>query len=76
MSIFIVPLYLFYRKAVGQLNKRIKFISILGIVHVLSMIIYCMSQSFLAHNSGNIFYFFVLFLFYAFMVNESAITPE
>lgn len=76
LSIFIVPLYLFYRKAVGQLNKRIKFISILGIVHVLSMIIYCMSQSFLAHNSGNIFYFFVLFLFYAFMVNESAITPE
>ena len=57
-------------------NKRIKFISILGIVHVLSMIIYCMSQSFLAHNSGNIFYFFVLFLFYAFMVNESTTTSE
>ena len=76
LSVFIVPLYLFYRKAVGQLNKRIKFISILGIVHVLSMIIYCMSQSFLAHNSGNIFYFFVLFLFYAFMVNESATTSE
>ena len=76
LSIFIIPLYLFYRNAVGQLNKRIKFISILGIVHVLSMIIYCMSQSFLAHNSGNIFYFFVLFLFYAFMVNESATTSE
>lgn len=76
LSIFIIPLYLFYRNAVGQLNKRIKFISILGIVHVLSMIIYCMSQSFLAHNSGNIFYFFVLFLFYAFMVNESTTTSE
>ena len=76
LSIFIIPLYLFYRKAVGQLNKRIKFISILGIVHVLSTIIYCMSQSFLAHNSGNIFYFFVLFLFYAFMVNESTTTSE
>ena len=76
LSVFIIPLYLFYRNAVGQLNKRIKFISILGIVHVLSMIIYCMSQSFLAHNSGNIFYFFVLFLFYAFMVNESTTTSE
>ena len=76
LSIFIVPLYLFYRKVVGQENKRIKLISILGIVHVLSIIIYCMSQSFLAHNSGNIFYFFVLFLFYAFMVNESATTSE
>ena len=76
LSIFIIPLYLFYRNAVGQLNKRIKFISILGIVHVLSTIIYCMSQSFLAHNSGNIFYFFVLFLFYAFMVNESTTTSE
>ena len=76
LSIFIVPLHLFYRKVVGQGNKRIKFISILGIIHVLSTIIYCMSQSFLAHNSGNIFYFFVLFLFYAFMVNESDTTSE
>lgn len=76
LSVFIIPLCLFYRKAVGQLNKRIKLISILGIVHVLSMIIYCMTQSFLAHNSGNIFYFFVLFLFYAFMVNESDTTSE
>ena len=71
LSIFIVPLHLFYRKVLGQGNKRIKFISILGIIHVLSTIIYCMSQAFLAHNSGNIFYFFVLFLFYSFMVNES-----
>ena len=76
LSIFIVPLHLFYRKVVGQGNKRIKFISILGIIHVLSTIIYCMSQAFLAHNSGNIFYFFVLFLFYAFMVNESTTTSE
>lgn len=76
LSIFIVPLHLFYRKVVGQGNKRIKFISILGIIHVLSTIIYCMTQAFLAHNSGNIFYFFVLFLFYAFMVNESATTSE
>lgn len=71
LGIFIVPLHLFYRKVVGQGNKRIKFISILGIIHVLSTIIYCMSQAFLAHNSGNIFYFFVLFLFYSFMANES-----
>ena len=76
LSIFIVPLHLFYRKVLGQGNKRIKFISILGIIHVLSTIIYCMSQAFLAHNSGNIFYFFVLFLFYAFMVNESTTTSE
>lgn len=71
LGIFIVPLHLFYRKVVGQGNKRIKFISILGIIHVLLTIIYCMSQAFLAHNSGNIFYFFVLFLFYSFMANES-----
>lgn len=76
LSIFIVPLHLFYRKVVDQGNKRIKFISILGIIHVLSTIIYCMSQAFLAHNSGNIFYFFVLFLFYSFMVNESTTTSE
>ena len=59
-----------------QNNKRIKFITTLGIVHILSTMSYCLTQAFISHNSGNIFYFFVLFLFYAFMVNESATTSE
>ena len=77
LGIFFLPLYVFYTKQKNkQNNKRIKFITTLGIVHILSTMSYCLTQAFISHNSGNIFYFFVLFLFYAFMVNESATTSE
>ena len=77
LGIFFIPLYVFYTKQKNkQNNKRIKFITTLGIVHILSTMSYCVTQAFISHNSGNIFYFFVLFLFYAFMVNESATTSE
>ena len=77
LGVFFLPLYVFYTKQKKkQNNKRIKFITTLGIVHILSTMSYCVTQAFISHNSGNIFYFFVLFLFYAFMVNESATTSE
>ena len=77
LGVFFLPLYVFYTKQKNkQNNKRIKFITTLGIVHILSTMSYCVTQAFISHNSGNIFYFFVLFLFYAFMVNESATTSE
>ncbi len=77
LGIFFLPLYIFYTKQKNKKNnKRIKFITTLGIVHILSTMSYCLTQAFISHNSGNIFYFFVLFLFYAFMVNESATTSE
>ena len=77
LGIFFLPLYIFYTKQKNNKNnKRIKFITTLGIVHILSTMSYCVTQAFISHNSGNIFYFFVLFLFYAFMVNESATTSE
>ena len=77
LGIFLVPLCSFYRKQKKFLNnKKIKLLTTLGIVHVLSTMSYCLTQAFLTHNSGNIFYFFVLFLFYAFMVNESTTTSE
>ncbi len=38
--------------------------AILGIVHIISHSFFFLSQSFLAHNSGSLFYFFVLILLY------------
>ena len=77
LGVFFLPLYIFYTKQKNKKNnKRIKFITTLGIVHILSTMSYCITQAFISHNSGNIFYFFVLFLFYAFMVNESVTTSE
>lgn len=72
LGVFLIPLYFFYKKQKNHKeSKRIKFITILGIIHILSIMSYCITQAFLAHNSGNIFYFFLLVVFWAFMKNES-----
>ncbi|OOF56600.1 O-antigen ligase family protein [Rodentibacter myodis] len=71
LGIFIIPLYIFYKKQKNaQYNKRVRFITTLGIIHIVSTMSYCLTQSFLIHNSGNIFYFFLIGLFYSFTVNE------
>ena len=68
LGIFLVPLCSFYRKQKKfPNNKKIKLLATLGIVHVLSTMSYCLTQAFLTHNSGNIFYFFSLALFWSFM---------
>lgn len=68
LGIFLVPLCSFYRKQKkSSNNKKIKLLTTLGIVHVLSTMSYCLTQAFLTHNSGNIFYFFSLVLFWSFM---------
>ncbi|WP_118808737.1 O-antigen ligase family protein [Haemophilus haemolyticus] len=68
LGIFLVPLCSFYRKQKEfPNNKKIKLLTTLGIVHVLSTMSYCLTQAFLTHNSGNIFYFFSLVLFWSFM---------
>jgi len=72
LGVFLIPLYFFYKKQKNHKeSKRIKFITTLGIIHILSIMSYCITQAFLAHNSGNIFYFFLLVVFWAFMKNES-----
>ena len=73
LGIFLVPLYSFYRKQKKFLNnKKIKLLTTLGIIHVLATMFYCLTQVFFAHNSGNIFYFFVLLVFWSFMINEKS----
>ena len=68
LGIFLVPLCSFYRKQKkSPNNKKIKLLTTLCIVHVLSTMSYCLTQAFLTHNSGNIFYFFSLVLFWSFM---------
>ena len=72
LGVFLIPLYFFYKKQKNHKeSKRIKFITTLGIIHILSIMSYCITQAFLAHNSGNIFYFFLLVVFWAFMKSES-----
>ncbi|TCP93216.1 O-antigen ligase [Cricetibacter osteomyelitidis] len=66
LSVFFVPLILFWRKLNGATLEQ-KTVALLGTVHIVSMMFYCLSQGFFAHNSGNIFYFFLVIVFYAVM---------
>lgn len=61
--VILIPLF-FFIKNLNTENLEIKCITILGIIHIISHLFFFTSQSFLAHNSGNIFYFFTFLIFY------------
>lgn len=63
MAILFVPFIIFARRLRTE-DTSVKCLAILGIVHITSHMFFFLSQSFLAHNSGSIFYFFVLILLY------------
>ena len=56
--VILTPLF-FFIKNLNTENLEIKCITILGITHIISHLFFFTSQSFLAHNSGNIFYFYL-----------------
>ncbi|MEG9499459.1 O-antigen ligase [Mannheimia indoligenes] len=63
MAVLLVPLIIFARRLKTE-DTAVKCLAVLGIVHITSHMVFFLSQSFLAHNSGSIFYFFVLILLY------------
>ncbi|NBH75397.1 O-antigen ligase family protein [Rodentibacter pneumotropicus] len=69
LGILLVPFYQFKRR-LNSTSSETKLIAALGVVHILSVMIYCLSQGFFAHNSGNIFYLFLTTVFYA-MLKQS-----
>ncbi|OOF49338.1 RfaL protein [Rodentibacter trehalosifermentans] len=64
LGILLVPLYQFKRRLNSPVSV-VKLVATLGTVHILSIMIYCLSQGFFTHNSGNIFYLFLTVVFYA-----------
>lgn len=64
LGILLVPLNQF-RRRLNSVSPEVKLMATLGTVHILSVMIYCLSQGFFAHNSGNLFYFFLTVVFYA-----------
>lgn len=62
LSLFFVPILAFV-KGLKQ-NAESRLWGILGITHVLATMGYCLTQAFLSHNSGTMFYFFCLLLFF------------
>ncbi|STY62398.1 O-antigen ligase family protein [Mannheimia haemolytica] len=63
MAILIIPFVIFARRLKAE-NREVKCMAILGVTHIISHSFFFLSQSFLAHNSGSLFYFFVLILLY------------
>ena len=64
LAVLFIPLRAFMKK-LNTKNDEVKLIATLGVAHVLSVMIYGLSQGFLVHNSGTIFYFFLTIVFYA-----------
>ena len=64
LAVLFIPLRAFMRD-LKTTNNEIKLIATLGVAHILSVMIYGLSQGFLVHNSGTIFYFFLTIVFYA-----------
>ncbi len=71
LSIFIVPFIVcirYIRKAVKGSPQYV--MAVLGAIHILAVASYGLSQGFLEHNSGNMFYFFVLSLFMGLLLHS------
>ena len=63
LGIFLVPLYYFYQIAKEKSTENSLYaVALIGVVHVLATFSYGLTQGFLEHNSGSVFYFFVLML--------------
>lgn len=64
-GILLVPLHFFLRNLKYLPKNSLGYLwGILGCVHILSIIGYFMTQAFLSHNSGMMFYAFCTLLFY------------
>lgn len=61
LAFFLVPLRLFWlRLRLASNGSLVYLYGVLGISHIFATMGYCLSQAFFAHNSGMIFYMFVL----------------
>ena len=63
LAVLLIPL-VFFLKHTSNPILEIKTIAVLGAIHCTSVIFYSISQGFFTHNSGNIFYFFLVVVFY------------
>lgn len=71
LGLFLTPLYLFWKNSrQATYHSLARLWGLLGIVHILSTMGYCLTQSFLSHNSGMMFYGFLTFLFYGLQKRE------
>jgi len=64
LTIFLVPLYGFI-KATASANLETKTIAALGVIHILAVMMYGMSESFFSLHTTQMFYFFLLLILFS-----------
>lgn len=70
LGLFCVPLCLFWKEMKkSTLGSKKQLWGILGIIHIVSIMGYCLTQAYLAHNSGMMFFAFGTLLFYGLQKN-------
>ena len=70
LLVFFVPLIAFWRNLRTAAQGSLKQLwNILGASHILLTMSYCLSQAFFMHNSGTMFYFTTLALFWGLQKN-------
>lgn len=75
LALFFVPLTLLAKNMRHTMaNEQTRLWGLLGITHILATMGYCLTQAFLSHNSGIMFYLFVLLICYG-LQKSSLNTP-
>lgn len=62
--VVLIPFIIFFH-SLRNSSLNISFISLLGVIYIVSSAFFFASQTFLAHNSGSIFYFFLVYALYS-----------
>lgn len=71
LSIFTVPFIVCIRYMLKAVKGSPQYVmAVLGAIHILAVFSYGLSQGFLEHNSGNMFYFFILSLFMGLLLHS------
>ena len=76
LALFMVPLSAFNHYLKTSENAESRTLAAGGVVFVLSIVDYCLSQAFLSHNSGIVFYCFGVCAFFAALTSYRKTTPQ
>lgn len=74
LGILFIPLRFFQKHLINESETRT--LAILGVVHTLSFIFYCLSQSYFSHNSGTMYYFFFTILLYSMILAKEKMKSQ
>ncbi|MGX3067451.1 O-antigen ligase family protein [Ursidibacter arcticus] len=63
LAVILIPL-VYFISSIRNTSLEIKTVALLGIIHIVSTLFFSTSQTFLAHNSGSVFYFASIVILY------------